>query len=214
MEQSGKVGIARFVMRTKQYLAAIRPADGRLMLSTMVYADEVNDPADIPELLATDDVEINDRELAMARQLIESLAADFEPERFSDTYREQVLELIERKASGATEVIASPVEPAAGKVVDLMAALEASVAAAKESRVRHPTSAKPDVVRVSSAEQSGTDVAEAGDGGADAAAAAAEPSSNGKSDGKASARKRAAKRAPAKKSTGKTAKKASARKSA
>ena len=50
MEETGKVGIARFVMRSKQYLAAIRPKDGQLLLSTMVYADEVNDPAEIPEL--------------------------------------------------------------------------------------------------------------------------------------------------------------------
>jgi DNA end-binding protein Ku len=138
MEEQGKVGIARFVMRTKQYLAAIRPADGRLMLSTMVYADELVDPKEISELGAVDDVEVSERELTMARQLIESLSTAFEPERFQDTYREQVLQLIERKASGATEVV--EVAPAASEeqVVDLMAALEASVAAAKEARKRHP----------------------------------------------------------------------------
>src|SRR3954452_7926956 len=63
MEETGKVGIARFVMRTKQYLAAVRPKDGHLVLSTMVYADEINDPVDIPELTDADDVELADREL-------------------------------------------------------------------------------------------------------------------------------------------------------
>jgi DNA end-binding protein Ku len=138
MEEEGKVGIARFVLRTKQYLAAIRPSDGRILLSTMVYADEINDPAGIDELDTVVDIEISDKELAMASQLVESLSTDFEPDRFRDTYRESVLELIEKKAAGE-EVVApvSQVEP--DKVVDLMAALEASVAAAKDARKRHPT---------------------------------------------------------------------------
>lgn len=138
MEETGKVGIAHFVMRTKQYLAAIRPKDGRLLLSTMVYADEVNDPASIPELDDLDEIELPEREVAMAEQLITSLSADFEPERFTDTYREAVLELIERKAAGE-EVVAPAAAAEPDKVVDLMAALEASVAAAKEARKRHPT---------------------------------------------------------------------------
>ncbi len=139
MEESGKVGIARFVMRTKQYLAAIRPKDGHLVLSTMVYADEVNDPGEIPELEAVAEVEVADRELKMARQLIESLAEDFEPEKYQDTHRERVMELIEHKASGSEEVFETPTPAEPGKVVDLMAALEASVTEAKESRQKHPT---------------------------------------------------------------------------
>jgi DNA end-binding protein Ku len=138
LEETGKVGIARFVMRTKQYLAAIRPQDGRLLLSTMVYADEINDPMEIGEIADLDDVELPEKELAMAAQLIESLAADFEPDKFHDTYREAVLELIEKKASGE-EIIAPAAEEEPAKVVDLMAALEASVAAAKDARKRHPT---------------------------------------------------------------------------
>jgi DNA end-binding protein Ku len=133
-----KVGIAHFVMRTKQYLAAVRAQEGRLLLSTMVYADEINDPAEIPELTELEGVEVADKEVAMARQLVESLSADFEPEKFHDAYREAVLGLIEQKASGAAVVVpVAAVEPE--KVVDLMAALEASVAAAKEARKRHPT---------------------------------------------------------------------------
>lgn len=138
MEAEGKVGIAHLVMRTKQYLAAIRPQDGRLVLSTMVYADEVNDPETIPELAEIADIDVSERELAMAAQLVESLSADFEPERFQDTYREAVLDLIERKASGE-DVIAPAAEAEPDRIVDLMAALEASVAAAKQTRTRHPT---------------------------------------------------------------------------
>ena len=139
MERSQKVGIARFVMRTKQYLAAIRPVDGKLVLSTMVYPDEVNAPAEIPELADVEGVEVSDRELDMAEQLVESLAAEFEPAKFHDTYREQVLALIERKAAGEQEVVAAPAAPSAEKVVDLVAALEASVKEAKAARSRHPS---------------------------------------------------------------------------
>jgi DNA end-binding protein Ku len=138
MEETKKVGIARFVMRSKQYLCAVRPSEGRLLLSTMVYADEVNDPTAIPELEAAEAADISAKELAMARQLVESLAGDFEPARFEDTYREKVLDLIERKAEGETGLVEVPEPEAADKVVDLMAALEASVAAAKKARARHP----------------------------------------------------------------------------
>jgi DNA end-binding protein Ku len=139
MEESQKVAISRFVMRSKQYLAAIRPQDGKLVLSTMVYADEVNEPETVGELEGVGDVDISDRELKMARQLIESLSAGFEPEKYEDTHRERVLELINRKAAGEEEVVMAPEPAAADKVVDLMAALEASVTAAKEARKRHPT---------------------------------------------------------------------------
>ena len=145
MEQTGKVALARFVMRTKQYLAAIRARDGMLVLSTMVYADEINEPLEIPELDDLTKVEVNDRERTMAEQLIDSLSAAFKPEQYHDTHREQVLDLIERKAAGE-EIVMAPAAPTAEKVVDLMAALEASVAAAKESRKRHPTSRAADEV--------------------------------------------------------------------
>jgi DNA end-binding protein Ku len=139
MESERKVGIATFVMRTKKYLAAIRPKDGRLLLSTMVYADEVVAPEQIPEFDDLEKVDLPDKELKMARQLIESLTTAFDPAEFEDTYRLAVLDLIEKKAAGE-EVVSAPALPSADKVIDLMAALEASVAAAKESRGRHPTS--------------------------------------------------------------------------
>jgi DNA end-binding protein Ku len=138
MRDSEKVGIAHFVMRTKQYLAAVRPKDGVLMLSTMVYADEVNPAEEIPELSELEDVEVSPKELEMARQLVDSLSVDFEPGKFEDNYRQAVLELIERKAAGE-EVVAPAAAMEPDKVIDLMAALEASVAAAKQSRGRHPT---------------------------------------------------------------------------
>ncbi len=139
MEESGKVAIARFVMRSKQYLCAVRPKDGALVLSTMVYADEVNDPAEIGEISGLEDVDVSERELTMAKQLIASLSEDFDPARFEDTYRHRVLELIEQKASGKTEVVAPPTPLSEDKVVDLMAALEASVKEAKAARQRHPS---------------------------------------------------------------------------
>ena len=138
MEEQGKVGIARFVMRTKQYLAALRPKDGALVLSTMVYADEVVPSEDIGDLRAAAGIEVSDRELAMATQLIDSLSTEFQPDKFHDTYREQVLELIEKKAAGE-EIVVESAPAAQAPVVDLMAALEASVKEAREARGRHPS---------------------------------------------------------------------------
>jgi DNA end-binding protein Ku len=165
MSESGKVALARFVMRTKQYLAAIRPKDGMLVLSTMVYADEVNEPLDIPELDGIETIEVSERERIMAEQLIESLTAAFKPEQYHDTHREEVLDLIERKAAGE-EIVVAPAAPAAEKVVDLMAALEASVAAAKEARKRHPANRGPKAADKADADD---------DAGAEPAKAAAKP---------------------------------------
>ena len=151
MEESGKVGIARFVMRSKQYLCTVRPKDGALVLSTMVYADEVNDPAEIGEIAGLEDVEVTKKELDMARSLIASLSEDFDADRFQDTYRNRVLELIEQKAAGKTEIVAPPAALTEDKVVDLMAALEASVKEAKAARKRHP--AASDAAVAESAEE-------------------------------------------------------------
>ncbi len=142
MDEADKVAVCHFVMRWKQYLAAVRPVDGRLMLSTMVYADELVAPDEIDGLDGLGDIEVDERETAMAHQLIVALEADFEPDRYTDSYREAVLELIERKASGDTTATVAAAAPTSDTVVDLMAALEASVAAAKEARKRHPTGGK------------------------------------------------------------------------
>ena len=141
MESAGKVAVGRFVMRNKQHLAAIRAVEGRLVLSTMVYPDEVVNPAAIDEFEGLDDVKLSSKELAMAEQLVESLAGPFEPEKYHDEYREQVLDLIGKKAAGE-ELVAPEPAATAPKVVDLLAALEASVQAAKESRAHHPTARK------------------------------------------------------------------------
>src|SRR5918992_1179671 len=101
MEESGKVAIARVVIRTKEQLVAIRPAPGNvLMMETMIFADEVVPPDAIDELPDAKELKASERELKMAQQLIDSLSSSFEPERYQDEYREKVLELIERKAQG------------------------------------------------------------------------------------------------------------------
>ena len=151
MEAAGKVAIGRFVMRGKQYVAALRAADGVLVMSTMVYADEVVPTASIDELSMLSDVEVSDKEVLMAEALVDSLSAEFEPAKYRDEYREQVLDLIERKAAGEEFEAPAPAA-AAPAVVDLMAALEASVKAAKEARKRHPAGG-PEVLEVVPAEK-------------------------------------------------------------
>lgn len=133
MTDSGRIGVAQFVMRGKQYLAAIRPVGDVLALETMRYPDEVRSPTELPNLPV--EVELSQRELSIAHQLIETLTVAWDPIRYRDTYREQVLALIEQKAAG--EVVEStPAGPAPAPVVDLLAALEASLAGSKS---RHPT---------------------------------------------------------------------------
>ena len=131
MRETNKVGIARVVLRTKQYLAAIRPKDDALVMETMLFADEVNplDELDLPG----PDVDVTEREEKMARSLIDSLTTDFEPEKYHDEYRERVLALIEQKASGQ-EIVVEEAADEAPRVVDLMAALEASLAAVKAGK--------------------------------------------------------------------------------
>jgi DNA end-binding protein Ku len=124
MEDEGKVAVGRFVLRSKEALVAIRPIDGMLCLETMRYADEVLAP---DRELVDSQPEPTERELDMARQLVDTLSGSFDPEKYHDEYREEVLALIEAKAAGEEIVApAAPEEPA--KVLDLMAALEASLA--------------------------------------------------------------------------------------
>ena len=133
MRESGKVANARVVLRSKEQLVAIRPAfDDVLMMETMIFADEVVPPDSIDDLPSAEDLNVSERELTMAQQLIDSLSSDFEPEKYHDEYREKVLELIERKASGE-EIAVQPEAPQPTKVPDLMAALEASLAAVQGS---------------------------------------------------------------------------------
>jgi DNA end-binding protein Ku len=131
MEQAGKVAIARVVIRSKEQLVAIRPSGDVLMMETMLFHDEVVPSDEIDELPESQELKASDRELKMAQQLIDSLSSEFEPERYRDEYREKVLELIERKASGE-EIAVQPEAPQPARVPDLMAALEASLAAVKD----------------------------------------------------------------------------------
>ena len=143
MKESGKVAIARVVLRNKEHLVALRPADGALMMETMNFHDEVVPAEDLDELVAAAETEASDREVGMAKQLIDSLTTAFEPTRYHDEYREKVLELIERKAQGE-EIAVQPEAPEPARVPDLMAALEASLAAVKteEAPKKKPAAAK------------------------------------------------------------------------
>ena len=141
MAATNKVALGRFVMRSKQHVAAIRALDGRLVMSTLVYVDELVDPSALSELDAVADVEVSDREMSMAQMLVESLTTEFDVSKYSDEYSARVMELIDAKAAGA-EPVASEAASAKPKVVDIMAALEASVAEAKQARTRHPTATK------------------------------------------------------------------------
>ena len=132
MQESGRAAVARFVMRTKEHLAVIRPIGDALAVTTLVYHDEVV-PTEQLDGLPGEDVTPTDRELAMAASLIDSMTVDWEPERYEDSHREQVLELIERKAAGEDITSVPEQEREAGDVVDLVAALEASLAAATRS---------------------------------------------------------------------------------
>ena len=127
MTELGKVAVGRVVLRAKERLVAIRPLNGMLCVETMRYADEIVDPASLG--LPDDEIEFTDREVSMARQLVETLSADFDASRYRDEYREQLLALIDKKAAGE-EIVAQPQPDAPAKVLDLMAALEASLARA------------------------------------------------------------------------------------
>ncbi len=131
MEKSGKVAIARFVFRNKEHLAAIRPANGVLTLTTMRFADEVVPTSELEDVLPSGKPKVAKREIEMAEQLIDSLTSRFDPSAYRDEYREQLLAMIERKAAGEEIVAAPSEEREPTKAPDLMAALEESIAAVK-----------------------------------------------------------------------------------
>jgi DNA end-binding protein Ku len=130
MKESDKVAIARFVFRNKEHLAAIRPADGVLTLTTMRFADEVVPPSELEDVLPAEAPKVAKREVEMAEQLIDSLTREFDPSAYRDEYREELLAMIERKAEGK-ELVSAPAgeEREPTKAPDLMAALEESIAA-------------------------------------------------------------------------------------
>src|SRR5690349_6663737 len=130
LAETGRVGIAKVVIRNKQHLACLRPWDGVLVLETMYYADEVRRPADVAGEAAAGDG-LRKAEVEMAKSLVENLSADFEPERYDDTYRSELLELLQAKAEGTPLPEPHEEEP---QVVDLMQALRESVERTQRAR--------------------------------------------------------------------------------
>jgi len=120
LEETGKVGIAKVVIRNKQHLAALRPYEGVLVLETMYYADEVREPEKVDGK-----VQLRKPEVEMAKSLVENLSEPFDPAKYDDTYRKELLELLRSKAAG--EPLPSPEPEEEAEVVDLMAALRESV---------------------------------------------------------------------------------------
>jgi DNA end-binding protein Ku len=145
MKDARKVAVARFVLRNKEHLAAIRPMDDVLTLTTMRFHDEVTSPKDLDDVFEdSKPKKPEQKELAMAKQLIESLTSDFKPDSYHDEYREELLDLLESKAAGKDVVSAPSEEPKPTKAPDLMAALEESLAAVKgEEAVTDGKAAKP-----------------------------------------------------------------------
>ncbi|HVL87544.1 MAG TPA: Ku protein [Candidatus Thermoplasmatota archaeon] len=131
LEEAGRVGLARVVMRTKKYLVALRAKDGAMAMFTMAYPDEITPAPEIEGLPAVTK-DVSEREIALARQLVEALSEPFDPSKLVDDYRARVLDLVEKKAAGE-EIVVAPAPEAAAAPKNLMAALEASIAAAKKA---------------------------------------------------------------------------------
>jgi DNA end-binding protein Ku len=138
MGDTGKVAVARVVIRSRQSLAAIRVSGNVLVMSTMHYPDEIRQAGVIPEM--NYQVTLHENEVKMAENLIGSLSAEFRPDKYSDTYREALMEVIQGKITG--EAVEVPARPETGKVVDLMDALKASIDLAKQERVKQAKPAK------------------------------------------------------------------------
>jgi DNA end-binding protein Ku len=137
MESANKVAVARVVIRSKENLVAIRSRDGILTMETLLFGDEVVSPDSFDERPDGAEAKTSKRELDMAKQLIDSLSNDFDPDKYRDEYRERVLEMIERKSEGEEIVLQAPEEEPA-EVPDLMAALEASIADSKKQAKAKP----------------------------------------------------------------------------
>src|SRR5213083_2837427 len=132
MGDAKKVAVARFVLRNREHLAAIRPADKVLTMATMRFADEVVAPDELGEdVVPENGRKLDKREVDMAKQLIDSLTSDFDPDKYRDEYREELLALIDRKAQGKAVVEPVSEEPKPTKAPDLMAALEESLASVR-----------------------------------------------------------------------------------
>jgi DNA end-binding protein Ku len=141
MRETGKVAIAKVVIRNKEALVAVRPHGDLLQMDTLIYFDEIV-PQDRIDEVPDESVEVTDRELAIAKQLVESLATGWTPEQYRDEYRDKVMEMIEQKAAGE-EVAVQPVTEDAAPVPDLMSALKASLDAVREKDADGPSKPAP-----------------------------------------------------------------------
>jgi DNA end-binding protein Ku len=149
LEQSGRVAVVKVALRSREALATLRVRNGVFVLETMMWPDEVREPE---FAFLDEDIDVRPQELQMAASLIESLSGDFEPEQYADNYREALQAFIDAKVEGR-EVVQPAEQPAeAGTVVDLMAALRASVEAAREGR--SPAAARSDKATSSRASSS------------------------------------------------------------
>ncbi len=136
MQDTGKIAIAKVVIRSKQHLAAVRVYQDCLAMETMFFPAEIRSPAVLPEL--NYEAQINENELKMAADLINNLADHFEPGKYTDDYRKALLAVIEDKIEGK-EVADVPARPETGKVIDLMEALRASIHLAQQEKGLAPT---------------------------------------------------------------------------
>ncbi len=192
MAETNRVGIAKVVIRSKQQLVALRPMGDVLAMSTMNFHDEIVDAGGLDEVPSREDIDSAPRELDIAKQLVESLAEPWEPEKYADTYREEVLGLIERKAAGE-EIAVQPTEKAdSSPVPDLMSALKASLDAVRERTGDAPATGRKPAVKPEAAEK------KAGTSRKPAAKQAAEDDGDAPAPAKKpAAKKPAAKRKPA-----------------
>jgi DNA end-binding protein Ku len=140
LEESGKVAIVKVALRNRESLATLRVREGVFVLETMLWPDEVRTP-DFGFL--DEDIDVRPQELAMAGSLIETLSGDFDPSQYKDSYREALQEVIEAKIAGHEVKQPEQPQPTSGTVVDLMAALRASVEAAKAGRTGDSSADKP-----------------------------------------------------------------------
>ena len=131
LEETGKVGIAKVVIRNKQHLAALRAHDDVLILETMYYADEIRQPDSVDGK-----GKLSDAEVEMAKSLVENLSESFKPEKYDDNYRKELLQLIRKKAKG--QKLPEPQEEEDAEVVDLMAALRESVERTRKQAKKKP----------------------------------------------------------------------------
>jgi DNA end-binding protein Ku len=198
LEDSDTVGLVKVAIRNREQLATLRVREGVIVLETMIWPDEVR-AADFGFL--DEDIELRPQERQMARSLVESMSGEFDPEQFTDNYREALQEVIDAKIEGREVVEPEDTQPTAGKVVDLMSALRASVEAAKRGRGEVRAVADEGPRAVAAAKK------------APAKKAPAEKAPAKKAPAKAAAKKAPAKQAPAKAAAKKApAKKAAAKK--